>query len=199
MDFKETIIEKMMKMDKRRLGIILIVILVSVLILFPFIDTNFFYANRIKNRIEILQGITDLDMEKISENPYLQKEYNSIVKELSESDSNYFNKLLSNNKREHTIGKFISGGILWWLLGLLAFLFFDKIGKSGNSNEKKWKTRIGVLVVCVFLGGITGGICSFIPTIIHIGVNYTVIPILVLVLMILVFYKSSSNKDEKSS
>ena len=37
----------------------------------------------------------------------------SIVKEINESDSNYINKVLNNNKNDHTIGKFISGGILW--------------------------------------------------------------------------------------
>ena len=33
----------------------------------------------------------------------------SIVKEINESDSNYINKVLNNNKNDHTIGKFISG------------------------------------------------------------------------------------------
>lgn len=58
MDFKSTILNRILDMNKRKLGIILIIVIVTVLILFPFIDTNFFYAKRIKNRIEILQKIT---------------------------------------------------------------------------------------------------------------------------------------------
>ena len=110
-------------MNKRKLGIILIVVFVSGLILFPFIDTNFFYSNRIKNRIEILQKITELDMDKINQNENLMKEYNSIVKEITESDNNYINKVLDNNENDHTIGKFISGGIIWWLLGIIVLFF----------------------------------------------------------------------------
>ena len=71
-------------MNKRKLGIIIIILLVSILILFPFIDTNFFYSNRIKNRINILQEITELDMDKINQDENLLKEYNSIIKEINE-------------------------------------------------------------------------------------------------------------------
>ena len=129
MDLKSTIINKILYMNKRKLGIIVIVVFVSVLILFPFIDTNFFYSNRIKNRIEILQKITELDMDKINQNENLMKEYNSIVKEITESDNNYINKVLNNNENDNTIGKFISGGTLWWLLGIVVLFFYNKFNK----------------------------------------------------------------------
>ena len=122
MDIKTTIFNKIFNMDKRKLGITIIVLLVAILILFPFIDTNFFYSNRIKNRIDILQKITELDMDKISQDENLLKEYESIVKEINESDNNYINKVLNNNKDDHTIGKFISGGLLWWILGIVMLL-----------------------------------------------------------------------------
>ena len=64
MEFKTLIFNRIFNMNKRKLGIIIIILLVSILILFPFIDTNFFYSNRIKNRINILQEITELDMVK---------------------------------------------------------------------------------------------------------------------------------------
>ena len=48
------VFNKIFGMNKRKLGVIVIVLFVFILILFPFIDTNFFYANRIKNRINIL-------------------------------------------------------------------------------------------------------------------------------------------------
>lgn len=192
MDIKTTIFNKIFNMDKRKLGITIIVLLVTILILFPFIDTNFFYSNRIKNRIDILQKITELDMDKISQDENLLKEYESIVKEINESDNNYINKVLNNNKDDHTIGKFISGGLLWWILGIV-MLFFYNIFNKDDKNGKNWGTRIAGFVLCVIIGGLIGLICSIIPTIFNIWVNYIIIPILVLILMILLLYKTTSN------
>lgn len=192
MDIKTTIFNKIFNMDKRKLGITIIVLLVAILILFPFIDTNFFYSNRIKNRIDILQKITELDMDKISQDENLLKEYESIVKEINESDNNYINKVLNNNKNDHTIGKFISGGLLWWILGII-MLFFYNIFNKDDKNGKNWSTRIAGFILCVIIGGLIGLICSIIPTIFNIWVNYIIIPILVLILMILLLYKTTSN------
>ena len=193
MDLKTTIFSKMLNMNKRKLGVIVIIVFVSILILFPFIDTNFFYANRIKSRIDILQKITELDMDKINQDNNLTKEYESIVKEINESDSNYINKVLNNNKNDHTIGKFISGGILWWLLGIIVLFFYNAFNKEDNKKGKNWGTRIAGFILCAIIGGLIGLICSIIPTIFNIWVNYIIIPILVLVLMILLLYKTSSN------
>ena len=193
MDLKSTIINKILYMNKRKLGIIVIVVFVSVLILFPFIDTNFFYSNRIKNRIEILQKITELDMDKINQNENLMKEYNSIVKEITESDNNYINKVLNNNENDNTIGKFISGGILWWLLGIVVLFFYNKFNKENSIKGKNLGLRIGGFILCIIIGGLLGFICSIIPTIFNIWVNYIIIPILVLILMVLLLYKTTSN------
>lgn len=193
MDLKSTIVNKILNMNKRKLGVIVIVVFVSILILFPFIDTNFFYANRIKNRIDILQKITELDIDKISQNQNLMKEYDSIVKEINESDSNYINKILSNNKNDHIIGKFISGGMLWWLLGIIVLFFYNKFNKEENKKGRNWGTRIGGFILCATIGGLIGLLCSIIPTIFNIWVNYIIVPILVLILMILLLYKTTSN------
>lgn len=193
MNLKTTIFSKILNMNKRKLGVIVIIVFVSILILFPFIDTNFFYANRIKSRIDILQKITELDMDKINQDKNLTKEYESIVKEINESDSNYINKVLNNNKNDHTIGKFISGGILWWLLGIIVLFFYNAFNKEDNKKGKNWGTRIAGFILCAIIGGLIGLICSIIPTIFNIWVNYIIIPILVLVLIILLLYKTSSN------
>ena len=192
MDIKTMIFNKIFNMNKRKLGITIIVLLVAILILFPFIDTNFFYSNRIKNRIDILQKITELDMDKISQDENLLKEYESILKEINESDNNYINKVLNNNKDDHTIGKFISGGLLWWILGIIMLFFYNTFNKD-DKNGKNWGTRIAGFVLCVIIGGLIGLICSIIPTILNIWVNYIIIPIVVLILMILLQYKTTSN------
>ena len=117
----------------------------------------------------------------------------SIVKEINESNSNYINKVLNNNKNDHTIGKFISGGILWWLLGIIVLFFYNAFNKEDNKKGKNWGTRIAGFILCAIIGGLIGLICSIIPTIFNIWVNYIIIPILVLVLIILLLYKTSSN------
>ena len=193
MDFKSILFNKIFSMNKRKLGITLITLCVAILILFPFIDTNFFYSKRIKNRIEILDKITKLDMDVISQDQYLTQEYNSIVKEINESDSNYINKLLKGSKKDHTIGKIISGGALWWFLGFMVLFFYNILNKDKNVKGKNWGTRIAGFVVCLIFGGLTGLICSIIPTIFNVWVNYIVIPILVLILMFLLLYKTTSN------
>ena len=57
MDFKTLIFNRISNMNKRKLGIIIIILLVSILILFPFIDTNFFYSKfyDLANAMGILQ------------------------------------------------------------------------------------------------------------------------------------------------
>ncbi len=117
----------------------------------------------------------------------------SIVKEINESDSDYINKILNNNKNDHTIGKFISGGILWWLLGIIVLFFYNAFNKEDNKKGKNLGTRIAGFILCAIIGGLIGIICSIIPMIFNIWVNYIIIPILVLVLMILLLYKTSSN------
>ena len=92
MDYKSMLFNKVFDMNKRKLGIALITLSFVILILFPFIDTNFFYPSRIKNRIEILDKITKLDMNVINQNQYLMQEYNSIVKEINESDTTILTK-----------------------------------------------------------------------------------------------------------
>lgn len=193
MDIKATIFNKIFNMNKRKLGITIIALLVAILILFPFIDTNFFYFNRIKNRIDTLQKITELDMDKICQDKNLLKEYESIIKEINASDNNYINKVLNNNKDDHAIGKFISGGLLWWILGIVMLFFYNFFNKD-DKNEKNWGTRIFGFILCVIVGGLIGFICSNIPTIFNIWLNYIIIPILVLILMFLLLYnKTTSN------
>ncbi len=196
MDYKSIILNKVIEMNKRKLGIIVIIVVVSILILFPFIDTNFFYANRIKNRIDILQKITELDMNKINQDQKLSKEYESILKEINESDGNYINKILNNNSRDHTIEKFISGGCILWLLGIVVLIFYNKFNKDESSKGKKnWGTRIGGFIIFTIIGGIIGLICSIIPTIFNILVNYIIVPILVVVFLILLLYKTNTKSN----
>lgn len=193
MDLKTTIFNKIFKMNKRKLGIIIILTIAIILIFFPFIDTNFFYANRIKNRIEILQEITELDISRIKEDNNLLKEYENIIKEINNSDNNYINKILNNNKNDHVLGKFISGGLLWWILGVIMLFFYNIICKE-NNGKRNIGIRFGGFILCGIIGSFIGFVCSLIPTIFNIWINYIIIPILVLILMTLLLYNKNNQK-----
>lgn len=193
-EFKKKIVSKIFDIEKRKLGVFAVILVVTFLILFPFIDTNFFYSNRIKDRIEVLDKITKLDMNKIEENDSLKKEYNSILEEINNSDKNYVNKVLSSNKNSNALGKFISGGALWWVLGILVLFFYNVFNKEQQTKGKQWVTRILGFIMCIVIGGIVGFICSLIPTIFNPWFNYLIMPIVVLILMILLLTKASKNK-----
>ncbi len=73
-------IQKNLKNPKLYVGLVALVFIVA--LVFPYIDANFFFHNRIERRIDILQSLTQIDLEKISESPVLQEEYNAILSDL---------------------------------------------------------------------------------------------------------------------
>ena len=51
-----------------KLYVFLLVVLLTVLVLFPYIDANFFYYNRVNDRIDILTKVSEINVEQIQEN-----------------------------------------------------------------------------------------------------------------------------------
>ena len=70
-----------------KLYVFLLVILLTVLVLFPYIDANFFYYNRVNDRIDILTKVSEINVEQIQENEILHKEYNSILAEIDKQST----------------------------------------------------------------------------------------------------------------
>ena len=68
------------KNPKLYIGILIALLCLSVL--FPYIDANFFYYQRINDRIDILQKISEIDTDAIAENPVLATEYEHILSEI---------------------------------------------------------------------------------------------------------------------
>lgn len=75
-----------------KLYITLLVLLVIILLLFPYIDANIFYYQRVNNRVEVLSKISELDADKISNNEILQAEYNSILQEIEKQKEGSFGR-----------------------------------------------------------------------------------------------------------
>lgn len=182
-----------------RLWITLGIIVFCLVLLFPYIDSNFFYFSRIEKRISILEQVMDLDEDKINSNQAFKTEYESILQEMEQQNERSFNniynkislsitKLVSVEKEEGKIWiKFLSGAI-WCIIITLCVPFMNTFNKSSD----KWLAFIIMLIVTA----IVGGICAVIPIIFYPMINYIGIPILEIVGLCFLIFRSGK-KDEK--
>ena len=157
-----------------KLYIALLTIIVVILLLFPYIDANFFYYNRVEKRIDILKAVSDIETEKIENNPILKAEYENILEEISkQKEGSLGSVFITNNTSKVSRYKLLTGAILSWLVGVLClFIKIDKVSQR----------IVGILFFAI-LGCILGYISTLIPTIIDPKCNYILMPILQLVLL----------------
>ena len=98
----------------------LIVIFIIVLIVFPYLDANFFYYNRIEKRIDNLTSIVELNDDKIHKNQGLLLEYESIIREINDANQKSLNTFNNNMDNEFDFwAKAISGGLLFAIVGII--------------------------------------------------------------------------------
>lgn len=156
-----------------KLYIALLTIIVVILLLFPYIDANFFYYNRVEKRIDILKAISDIETEKVENNSILKAEYENILEEISkQKEGSVGSVFITNNTSRVCRYKFLTGAILAWLVGVLClFIKMDKVSQR----------IVGGLFFAI-LGCLLGYISTLIPTIIEPKCNYILMPILQLVL-----------------
>lgn len=151
----------------------LFLLLVIGLLLFPYIDANYFYYGRVERRIDILEKMAKIDKSTLEENIVLKNEYNSILKEISkQKNGSIGNIFITENTKAIQKNKFISGGILLWIVGLICL--FVKM-------ERYWYKFLGLVLFGLF-GAIAGYISMILPTVISPKCNYIVMPFLQLIL-----------------
>ena len=173
-----------------KLYIFVLVILMIGLLVFPYVDANVFYYNRVENRIKILQMISTLDKETIESNPILKNEYNNILSEIDKQKDGSLGSIFSNTQdRTVLILKFITGGCLFWLLGICSlFVRYEK---------KLYKLICFVVILAV--GALSGGLATIIPTVVNPLVNYICYPIVLIVIICLLATYSGKSKKENDS
>lgn len=157
-----------------KLYIVLLIAIVIFLLLFPYIDANFFYYNRVEKRISILKDISDIEKEKMESNPILKAEYDNILEEISKQKNGSLGSVfITDNSSRVSKYKFLTGAILSWMLGVLCiFIKMDRI----------WQRIVGLLLFIVF-GFILGAVSVMVPTIIEPKCNYILMPMLQIVLL----------------
>lgn len=170
-----------------KLYVFLLVVLLTVLVLFPYIDANFFYYNRVNDRIDILTKVSEINVEQIQENEILYKEYNSILTEIEKQSSGNIGSVFIK-EADNTVNliKFITGGVLLWLIALLCLFI---------KGFKNWGHRILGFVFFAGLGCVFGLAAKAIPTIANPMVNYIGFPVL---LIIVIALPATGGKNKKN-
>lgn len=172
-------------------------ILVFIILIFPYIDSNTFYYTRMEKRISILEHLTQLDETTINSNPVYRQEYESILQEIQLQRERSVNSIATQlfdtvnsswttgKDRGNKILKFISGAI-WFLIVTICVPFMNTF--------KKRSDKLVAFIVMIILSTIVGCIFMAIPIIYRSWINYFVIPIAQLVIVIVLVGK----KDKKS-
>lgn len=187
---------------KPKLWILAILLVVFMYGVIPYIDSYFFYYDRMEKRISILQQMTELDSEKISSNEVLQKEYEDILNDIQDQEermessivtniSDAINNIFMTKPQEGNVWfKFLSGAALSLIIALcIPFM------NTFSSKKQKITALILVLIIALILG-IIGAI---IPTIISPKVNYWGMPLVQVVglgMLIIKFGKIEEKEEE---
>ena len=170
-------------------------ILVFIILIFPYIDSNTFYYTRMEKRISILEHLTQLDETAINSNPVYRQEYESILQEiqLQRSVNSIATQLFDTVNSSWTTGKNQGNKILKFISGAIWFLIVTICVPFMNTFKKR-SDKLVAFIVMIILSTIVGCIFMAIPIIYRAWINYFVIPIAQLVIVIVLVGK----KDKKS-
>ena len=172
-------------------------ILVFIILIFPYIDSNTFDYTRMDKRISILEHLTQLDETAINSNPVYRQEYESILQEIQlqreRSVNSIATQLFDTVNSSWTTGKNQGNKILKFISGAIWFLIVTICVPFMNTFKKR-SDKLVAFIVMIILSTIVGCIFMAIPIIYRAWINYFVIPIAQLVIVIVLVGK----KDKKS-
>lgn len=172
-------------------------ILVFIILIFPYIDSNTFYYTRMEKRISILEHLTQLDETAINSNPVYRQEYESILQEIQlqreRSVNSIATQLFDTVNSSWTTGKNQGNKILKFISGAIWFLIVTICVPFMNTFKKR-SDKLVAFIVMIILSTIVGCIFMAIPIIYRAWINYFVIPIAQLVIVIVLVGKN----DKKS-
>ena len=197
----ESIFDFLTKNYKRPgLWVTLSILVFCFVLLFPYVDSNFFYFSRIEKRIDVLEHVMELDEEKVNSNPAYIQEYNNILSEIEQQNdrtvnspinkiSDFANRIINLDVAEgNKVIKFITGAI-WFIILVICIPFMNTFKKKSD----KWIALIMVIILMFLVGFIS----VIIPIIIHPVVNYVGIPLVQIIFLISLLLKTNK-KSEKN-
>lgn len=126
----------------------LIIIIIFLLLFFPFIDSKIIQPILLSKQIDNLSKLLQMDVGKIESNQQLNEIYDRILESMVDSNI----ELLSNNPIP-AWKKFLFGGMVSWLMALVVpFVKYKTIG-----------ARIWGIFLVLLIGSIFGSIGVLIP------------------------------------
>ena len=167
----------------------LLALLLASFLLFPYLDANIFYYKRMSDRVDVLAKVSALDYDSISQNPTLRTEYERILVEISNQPESMVSSILTKETSKNaSIAKFISGGVLLWIIALCCF---------GIKGLKGWSYKIIGCVLFLLFGILSGFIAKAIPTVFNPLVNIIGFPIIQVIFaaLLLTSNKKGNSKD----
>ena len=185
---------------KPKLWFGIIGVLIFIILIFPYIDSNTFYYSRMEKRISILEHLTQLDENKINSNPVYREEYENILQEIAIQRDRSVNSLVtglidgvnsslaSGKNQGNRVIKFISGAI-WCLIVTICVPFMNTF--------KKRSDKLVAFVVVIILTVVIGSVFMAIPIIYKPWVNYFIIPIAQLVFAVVLTTKKDKKLESK--
>lgn len=185
---------------KPRLWIGMAVIAFCFILLFPYIDSNFFYFSRIEKRIGVLEKVMELDEAKINSNEVYKNEYQSILQEIEQQSDRsvnsvmnrvtvFRNSIISSDNGNGRIKFFTGAG--WCLLVTIFVPFMDTFNKRSD--------KILAIFLMLLLSIFMGAIFTIIPVFFTPMVNYIGIPVLQIIIVIVIVSKKDNNRKCKVS
>lgn len=183
---------------KPRLWFGIVAVLVFIILIFPYIDSNTFYYTRMEKRINILQHLTQLDESKINSNSVYREEYDSILQEIEIQRNRSVNSLITGltggvaasleagKNQGNKVLKFISGDI-WFLIVTVCVPFMTTFEKRSD--------KLVAFVVMIILSILVGSVFVAIPIIFRPWINYFIIPIVQLVFAVALITKNDKKSE----
>lgn len=194
-DFMVEIFQKNYRRPKLWIGIILFFF--CIVLLFPYIDSNFFYYSRMEKRINTLREVMELDHGLIYSNQAYVNEYQSILQEMeqqrersinslmNQADNYFDNLVIMGTGQGNKVIKFLTGA-LWCILVTVCVPFMNTFDNRGE--------KIAAFFALVVISGLVGWMCSIIPIIFNPWVNYIGVPVAQIILVIIMVTRSNKKK-----
>lgn len=130
-------------------------ILVFIILIFPYIDSNTFYYTRMEKRISILEHLTQLDETAINSNPVYRQEYESILQEIQlqreRSVNSIATQLFDTVNSSWTTGKDQGNKILKFISGAIWFLIVTICVPFMNTFKKRSDKLVAFIVMIILV------------------------------------------------
>ena len=138
---------------KPKLWFAILGILVFIILIFPYIDSNTFYYTRMEKRISILEHLTQLDETTINSNPVYRQEYESILQEIQlqreRSVNSIATQLFDTVNSSWTTGKDQGNKILKFISGAIWFLIVTICVPFMNTFKKRSDKLVAFIVMII--------------------------------------------------